>query len=160
MVAGAWHMWAPDSESSAASSTLVQPAAVQVEITLPQTVVIGGGCRILCEVSNRGAVPARDVVVRVDLPKELSHRKGRALDFTIGSLEPGETRTVPLIAHAAQLGRSIFRADVTSAGAVARSVSREIEIVAPNRPVRPEPRARRLSPCRPSLLIRRGVRRL
>jgi hypothetical protein len=76
-------------------------------------------------------VAVTGVILRTDLPAELSHRKGQALDYTFGRLAPGETRAARLIPLAAKIGRAVNRAEIVAQGQVLQQVAKRIAVVRP-----------------------------
>jgi len=88
---------------------------LRIECAPPQPVLIGRDLQVTITVTNPGTGAATGVVLEGFLPDNVSHRSGRELEFDVGQLRPGESRTIDLVlgtrgpgVHAAQL---VARAD-------------------------------------------------
>ena len=101
------------------------------KVSVPQEVPLGQPCPIVFTVKNTGSVAVAGVILRTDLPVELSHRKGQALDYTFGRLAPGETRAARLIPLAAKIGRAVNRAEIVAKGQVLQKVANRLAVVRP-----------------------------
>ncbi len=67
------------------------------KIVAPEKVLIGDPCTFVINVSNPGDSPAEQVKLHCDLSEGLEHIKGNKIDFDLGSIAAGETRTVQII---------------------------------------------------------------
>jgi hypothetical protein len=85
-------------------------------------------------ISNVGSAPATGVLAKDLLPPGLRHPQSQDLEYPIGSLEPGESRTTRLTLTAAAVGRTVNRAVVTADGGLAAESTVQIDI-RPNGPV-------------------------
>jgi uncharacterized repeat protein (TIGR01451 family) len=87
------------------------------KVTAPEATFVGE--RVLCriDVTNKGSAPARDVTVQTLLPEGLAHPFGPDLESSLGTLGPGEQRTVPLEATATRPGDLQLRVSVQAKGA-------------------------------------------
>jgi len=70
---------------------------LQIEVSQPQAVRIGGDLQLSVRVANPGSGIATGVVLEGFLPENVSHRAGRELEFDVGQLKPGESRTIDLV---------------------------------------------------------------
>lgn len=70
---------------------------LQIEVSQPQAVRIGGDMQLSVRVANPGSGIATGVVLEGFLPENVSHRAGRELEFDVGQLKPGESRTIDLV---------------------------------------------------------------
>jgi uncharacterized repeat protein (TIGR01451 family) len=71
--------------------------AIQLDATEPEAVLIGRDSSLTITVSNPGTGIATGVVLEGFLPENVSHRSGRELEFDVGQLRPGESRTIELV---------------------------------------------------------------
>lgn len=76
---------------------------------------IGGDMEVSITVSNPGSGTATGVVVEAFLPESVSHRAGPELEFDVGQLRPGESKTIDLVlgtrSPGSQPARLVARAD-------------------------------------------------
>jgi len=68
-----------------------------IDCVQPQPVRIGGDVQVTITVSNPGSGDATGVVLEAFLPETVSHRAGRELEFDVGRLRPGDTKTIDLV---------------------------------------------------------------
>jgi len=104
---------------------------LRIECGSPQPVLLGRDVQVTITITNPGTGAATGVVLEGFLPDTVSHRSGRELEFDVGQLRPGESRTIDLVlgtrgpgVHAAQL---VARAD----GGVEVKHQVPIEVTAP-----------------------------
>jgi len=71
--------------------------ALEIRVEPPSPVLVGLDSRLSISVSNPGSGVATGVVLEGVLPDGLAHRAGRELEFDVGSLPPGESRTIDLV---------------------------------------------------------------
>jgi len=71
--------------------------ALEIRVEPPSPVLVGLDSRLSISVSNPGSGVATGVVLEGLLPDGLAHRAGRELEFDVGSLPPGESRTIDLV---------------------------------------------------------------
>ena len=104
--------------SCSCSAAKTVRARIAIEKTGPETAVLGENVPYTITISNVGDGTARNVVLNDYLPEGLRHSSGAAqLTQDIGSLAPGESRTMTLTAQAVARGRHCNRAVVTTANA-------------------------------------------
>jgi uncharacterized repeat protein (TIGR01451 family) len=83
-----------------AASTLrlrVSEPKLALRISAPSRVVAGDPSNFALTVTNSGDGVAGQVRVRVKLPEGLEHSRGKDVDFDVGDLAAGESRTVQLV---------------------------------------------------------------
>jgi uncharacterized repeat protein (TIGR01451 family) len=68
-----------------------------IECRQPEPVLIGRDMQITVTVTNPGTGIATGVVLEGYLPDNVSHRSGSELEFDVGQLRPGESRTIDLV---------------------------------------------------------------
>ena len=71
--------------------------ALAMEASESKAVRIGGEVKLSLKVSNPGTGIATGVVIEGILPEGVSHSAGRELEFDVGQLRPGESRTIDLV---------------------------------------------------------------
>ena len=104
--------------SCSCSAAKTVRARIAIEKTGPETAVLGENVPYTITISNVGDGTAKNVVLNDYLPEGLRHSSGAAqLTQDIGSLAPGESRTLTLTAQAVARGRHCNRAVVTTANA-------------------------------------------
>lgn len=116
---------------SVASETRVQAIQLKLEMSAPPHVRQGTVCPIEFVVTNTGAVAAANVVLSNDLPPELTHELGHALECEVGTLEPGQSRRVRLVARAEAVGQLASRATLSAAGTAAGQAEAAIHVYEP-----------------------------
>lgn len=96
------------------AETRVAIPRVRLDVVAPEHSTVGRLTQFTFRVTNEGEVDAEDLVLRTDLPDVLSHPLGRELDYTIGTLMPGEIREMTLTAVAATPGEANQRTEIHS----------------------------------------------
>jgi hypothetical protein len=81
----------------AAMRVRVREPKLLVKVLAPEKVLVGDPCTFVVNVSNPGDSAAEQVKLHCDLSNGLEHIKGNKIDFDIGTLAEGETRTVQII---------------------------------------------------------------
>jgi uncharacterized repeat protein (TIGR01451 family) len=116
--------------SATARSVCTRPL-LTIEHTAPPKLLIGESLNLTITVTNPGTGAASGVVVEEDVPQGLSHESGAELEYEIGTLRPGESKSLVLTLRAAKAGiiknTIVVRGD---ANLVAQH-SVNIEVVAP-----------------------------
>ena len=87
-----------------------------VQQTCPETVMVGDPVTVTIAVSNPGDGSADGIVVRSVLSSGLHHEKGKDFSVEVGSLAPGETRTIQLVCATTQGGRQSIKTAATAGG--------------------------------------------
>jgi uncharacterized repeat protein (TIGR01451 family) len=100
---------APTATFTAALALPTQTArpAFVVTQTAPDTAQRGSAVTIQIQVANHGPTPLTGVVVSDELPAGLQHPEGRDIEAGLGTLAPGETRTLRLDVVATRSGRMV-----------------------------------------------------
>jgi uncharacterized repeat protein (TIGR01451 family) len=75
----------------------VREPKLTVKASAPEKVLVGDAATFMLTVSNPGDGMAEQVKVHAQLSEGLEHVKGNKVDFEIGNLNPGESRSVQLI---------------------------------------------------------------
>lgn len=117
--------------AAAGARTVSTRPIIQVSVTAPATVLIGQMVPLLIQVRNEGTGPAYNVVLDEDVPETLSHPAGRELQNVVGTLQPGESRTLELPLMAQQAGKAVNRVRVRDDHAELARAETPIEVLAP-----------------------------
>jgi uncharacterized repeat protein (TIGR01451 family) len=94
----------------------------------PTAANTGGPVVFQIEVTNQGATPLTQVVVRDDLPPGLTFPKGSRVETDPFPLAPGETRTIQLDAQAARPGRFVNEASARAEGGLTAQAQLAVEV--------------------------------
>jgi uncharacterized repeat protein (TIGR01451 family) len=101
-------------------------------MTAPKQVMIGQEQRVKIELRNPGSGDATGVMLMENVPQNVKHAAGPALEFEVGTLRAGETREMELVLTAEKAGpvanELIARAD----GNLLVRQTVEFEVIAPD----------------------------
>lgn len=116
----------------AAARTLVAQPKLTLEV-LPdvEQIQLGEAVTLTFRVSNPGTGTATGVVLIEPIPEPLEHPAGAELEYEIGTLEPGQTREVPLTLSAGGGGRAVNQATVVADGGLEARATTTVDVVAP-----------------------------
>jgi len=92
---------------------------------------IGGEVKLSLKVSNPGTGIATGVVLEGLLPDGISHSAGRELEFDVGQLRPGESRTIDLVLGSTGPGVHMARFAARADGRLEVEQPIRIEVTAP-----------------------------
>jgi uncharacterized repeat protein (TIGR01451 family) len=100
--------------------TKVSQAKLSIAKKGPQAAQLGEIVPFELLISNLGTGPAEKVILRDKMPAGLQHdaqrSPGEIIEADLGTLAPGETRTINMRAKAVQVGRFVNEASVSSPG--------------------------------------------
>ena len=125
---------------SVASVSFRTEASVRSRATKPdlkldasetKAVRIGGEVKLSLKVSNPGTGVATGVVLDGMLPEGVSHSAGRELEFDVGQLRPGESRTIDLLLGTTGPGVHMARFAARADGRLEVEQPVRIEVTAP-----------------------------
>ena len=105
--------------------------ALRIEATEPKPVLIGRDTQLTITVSNPGSGVATGVVLEGFLPDNVSHRAGSELEFDVGQLRPGESRTIDLVLGTRGPGVQAARFTARADGGVEAEQKTKLEVTAP-----------------------------
>ncbi|MGL4513156.1 MAG: hypothetical protein ACRCT8_08700 [Lacipirellulaceae bacterium] len=129
----------------AAATTRVTRPQLAVRLSAPPQVARGEDQTVRIEVSNPGSGTATGVMLVENVPDNLRHEAGSELEFEIGTLEAGKSRTLELVLHAERGGHTVNSLTVTADGGLQAAGRVEFDVVAPELAVAVEgPRRRYL----------------
>lgn len=117
---------------AAVASFQVAEPLLKVALKAPSSVMIGDPIAQLITISNPGTGAAHDVKIEAILTDGLEHVRGKRVEMEIGSLNPGETRTVRLGLAAIKGGKQSVSVTAVSSSELADAASNELEVVAPS----------------------------
>jgi uncharacterized repeat protein (TIGR01451 family) len=104
--------------SAVESSMKLLTPDVAVHLSGPTKGMVGQPIDLSIELENKGNSPATGVLLRCALPPGLAHSEGPELEYEVGDLNPGESRSVPLTLTSSVAGESNIKV-VIQADAVA-----------------------------------------
>ena len=104
---------------------------LRIECTPPPPVLIGRDMQVTVTVTNPGTGVATGVVLEGFLPENVSHRSGPELEFDVGQLRPGESRTIDLVLGTRGPGVHAARLAARADGGVEVAHQLPLEVTAP-----------------------------
>ena len=105
--------------------------ALAITFPQPPPTLVGRDVRIPITVTNPGTGVATGVVLEGVLPEGISHRAGRELEFDIGQLPPGESRTIDMALASTSPGSHSLRLTARADGQIETEEMVRIAITAP-----------------------------
>ncbi|MFM7107205.1 MAG: hypothetical protein ACKOZU_01130 [Planctomycetaceae bacterium] len=115
---------------ASARSRATKPA-LALACTEPKPVLIGRDAGLTITVSNPGSGVATGVVLEGTLPETVSHRSGRELEFDVGQLKPGESKTIELVLGTRGPGVHTARLAARADGGIEVQQAVRLEVTAP-----------------------------
>ena len=110
----------------------VREPKLKTVIEGPKQVLLGDAAPHTVTVSNPGTGIANNVYVQTTLPEGLEHPKGKQLALQIGSLNPGETRTIRLSLTAMGAGTQPIQVYSAADGGLEDSATLALDVLAPS----------------------------
>lgn len=117
--------------SHVAAATTIKKPTLDLKFTGPSTSKLGETVSFRFVVTNTGPDPAKDVWIRNIIPDGLQHAAGKDLEFEVGILKPGESKTVVLKMKTVKAGTATSRGIITATGGLRVESQVVVEIVAP-----------------------------
>ena len=119
---------------STAATTLmaVEEPMLKVAMKGPSQVMMGEPASHVVTVSNPGTGVAHNVTVEVTIPEGLQHPKGKRLKMDLGSVNPGEQRSVRLSMTAVAGGSQNVSVIATSGTELRQTASAKVAVLAPS----------------------------
>jgi uncharacterized repeat protein (TIGR01451 family) len=105
--------------------------ALQITTEPPAPVLVGLDSRLTITISNPGSGVATGVVLEGVIPEGITHRAGHELEFDVGSLPPGESRSIDLVLATTGPGVHGLRLTARGDGQIEVSESVKIAVTAP-----------------------------
>jgi uncharacterized repeat protein (TIGR01451 family) len=125
-------------------TTRITRPRLTVTKTGPQTALVGDTATFQIQIGNTGSGPATGVTIRDQLPAGLQHPQGAVIEADIGTLAPGQTRSITLQTSAAKAGHFVNEVLVTADGGLQATARAEIDITQPALALRKTGPAQRL----------------
>ncbi len=116
---------------------------LRLDIVDPKPTLIGRDLKLPITITNPGTGVATGVVLEGLLPDPLSHRAGRELEFDVGQLQPGGSRTIDLSLGSTGPGVHTVRFVARADGQIESERIVKVEITAPALELEAEMPARR-----------------
>jgi uncharacterized repeat protein (TIGR01451 family) len=105
--------------------------ALQLACSEPDAVLIGSDAGLTITVTNPGTGVATGVILEGFLPENVSHRSGSELEFDVGQLKPGESRTIELVLGTRGPGVHTARLAARADGGIEVQQAVRLEVTAP-----------------------------
>jgi uncharacterized repeat protein (TIGR01451 family) len=112
------------------AARIVQPR-LAVTMRGPEQAAAGDTVPFQIIVSNPGTGPVTNLLLRGKLPEGLTHPQGHIVEAEVGTLGPGETRTVTLTTQAIKTGRFVNELVATGDGGLEAAAQSPVMIVGP-----------------------------
>lgn len=125
---------------SVATVTYSAQASVRTRCTMPQLavrmtaaneVMVGSQQHVKIEIRNPGSGDATGVMLFENVPPNVKHAAGPALEFEIGTLHPNETRQLDLVLTAEKAGKVVNTLTAKADGNLQVQQQVEFEVIAP-----------------------------
>jgi len=118
--------------SQASMRTRVTRPELSVEHSAPAQVMIGSAVTLQITVRNNGDGPATNVIIQEKVPEQLRYNAGvRDLEYEIGTLAPGQSRSIVLSLQAAEVGQFRNVVGIVGDGGLNASHETTIEVISP-----------------------------
>jgi uncharacterized repeat protein (TIGR01451 family) len=102
-----------------------------IRMSAPDKVMIGQEQRVKIELRNPGSGDATGVMLFENVPENVKHVAGPALEFEIGTLRAGETRELELVLLAEKAGKVVNILTAKAEGNLQVQQQVEFEVIAP-----------------------------
>jgi uncharacterized repeat protein (TIGR01451 family) len=102
-----------------------------IRMTAPSEVMVGQEQHVKIEIRNPGSGDATGVMLFENVPKNVRHAAGPALEFEIGTLRAGETRELDLLLVAEKAGKVVNALTARADGNLQVQQQVEFEVIAP-----------------------------
>ncbi|MBX9787578.1 MAG: DUF11 domain-containing protein [Pirellulales bacterium] len=117
--------------ADASMRTLATRPALALDVDAPADVLIGEQVAVAVRLTNTGTGAAANVVLRNQLPEQFEHPAGPDLEYSVGTLKPGEVRDVELMLKAVKPGKVASLLVAEGDGQLRADHRSEIEVLAP-----------------------------
>lgn len=119
-------------DASASAATTATRPQLAIRMAAPASVLLGEEQTIAIELHNPGTGAATGVMLVEDVPPQLRHAAGPALEYEVGVLQPGETRRIELHMATAQAGHVVNAVTAIADGDLRAERAVEFDVVAPS----------------------------
>jgi uncharacterized repeat protein (TIGR01451 family) len=111
--------------------TVTEPK-LELALSGPEQVQVGEPASQTLVVKNPGTGTATNVTIDALIPSGLEHATGEHLQMDIGSLNPGEVRSVRLVMAAVSGGSHIVQVEARADAGIVRTAAAEVNVIAPS----------------------------
>ncbi len=118
--------------AAASTSFSVEEPLLKVAMSGPAQMTVGEPASQVVTVTNPGTGIAHNVTLEVLVPEGLEHARGSRLTMELGSLTPGEVRSVKLSLNAKIGGSQTLRVEAKAGSDLRQSATAKIEVLAPS----------------------------
>lgn len=112
-------------------SFMVAEPLLQVAVQGPTNVMIGEPASQSVTISNPGTGTLHNVVLEAEIPKGLEHVTAEYLQMQVGSLNPGENRTIRLALAAVMGGEQVVNVVAKAEGGLVQATQARVNVIAP-----------------------------
>jgi uncharacterized repeat protein (TIGR01451 family) len=102
-----------------------------LDVNAPREVLAGEEVVLQIKISNTGSGAATGVVLGDRLPPNLEHAAGGELEYEVGTLAPGESRTVELVMRALKAGPAVNQLTIRGSGIAPAERQSTLTVIAP-----------------------------
>lgn len=119
---------------TSAASTVFSVEEPQLKLALsgPAQVTVGEPATQVVTITNPGTGVAHNVTIDVMIPEGLEHARGNRLQMELGSLTPGETRSVKLSLNAKNGGSQVIKVEAKAGTDLRQAATSKIDVLAPS----------------------------
>jgi len=117
---------------AAQSAFVVREPLLGLDMQGPTRVMVGEPASHSVTISNPGNGIAKNVRLEALIPEGLEHTRGERLIMELGSLNPGETRTIRLALAAVAGGQYTVDVAASAEGGLVKNASSSISVIAPS----------------------------
>ncbi len=117
-----------------AATTLftVEEPMIKLAMQGPQQVMVGEPAPHVVTITNPGTGVAHNVVLEVKIPQGFEHAKGERLKMDVGSLNPGESRSVRLSLTAVAGGEHAVQVEARAGADLREVAASKVNVLAPS----------------------------
>jgi uncharacterized repeat protein (TIGR01451 family) len=124
------HAWVTFTGATSMKVRVREPKLL-LKATAPEKAMVGEAAVFVLTVSNPGDHPTEHVKLHATLSSGLEHARGNKVDFDIGNLLPGETRSVQVICSAKSGGDQTCEASAEADGGLKVTDTVNVEVIMP-----------------------------
>ncbi len=117
--------------ADASMRTVATRPALALDVEVPGDVLIGQQLAMAVRITNTGTGAATNVVLTNQLPEQFEHPAGPDLEYTVGTLKPGETRDIALSLKAVKPGKVASLLVAEGDGQLRADSRSDLEVLAP-----------------------------
>ena len=117
--------------ADASMRTVATRPALALDVEVPGEVLIGQQLAMAVRITNTGTGAATNVVLTNQLPEQFEHPAGPDLEYTVGTLKPGETRDIELSLKAVKPGKVASLLVAEGDGQLRADSRQDLEVLAP-----------------------------